>query len=1082
MADFKVVGQLVIDDNGQLKILDKQSKQTAKSVDKVGKSAQTADRNLKGAAQASSNSSKNFSKMAQGINGTLVPAYATLAASLFAVSALFRGLETAANIKNQIAGMEQFGAVTGKNMALITHSIRQATAGVLDFQTAAQAAAITTAAGFNAGEVEQLAEGAKLASVALGRDLTDSFNRLVRGVTKAEPELLDELGIILRLEVATEKFAIANGLAANKLTIAQKAAAVHAEVVGQLDEKYGDFRETADDLINPFSKLQTSFNDIIVGLSGFIGPLEFVADFLARNTGAAATLFAGFALSITKAAFPALQDINKGLTDYAANAQLRANEVTGAFNKNIATLKSGGVKFASSEAFKTKTFQKNLAKRGIDQKKFETMSIKSQERSIRSMIGAMTRKLNAGKKINMAEYNNLKKVHAMMLADTKITYSKIGAFARATGAGISAGIVLPAVAAQKGLANVGLAATRLAPIFTALGSLINAAFFIFTAGFIVKFIYDAIFVTEEYKKEQERLNSALEKTALELEHINNVGSQVLKEQMEKTEESVENVNKGLLRTYRLLSGLQGIEGISDFLGDRADLSLTEYNKKEKQNIREVLANQLQALFQIDQSAFKGTLKDIETTIKEAGGADRLLPKTVGGKGILDKILGLDPEKENDVARLSTLLKSLMMVLFDTGAAAGMTGQQFLGFASVVSTSNNRIEEETKTVGDLADAYDNLGETLGKVQKTYASKDMQSFSSAAELVLNALEAREKKESEGADKADKIGMLNTALGLNIQTTEDFDTIHDKLRAMVKAVAQEPGLIQERASIATDITMAGTRKNEYNVLLKQRLTEQQYAKDIEISQGKITQLIAKGIGLKGTALVNNQIEIAQENEKLRLLQLQEKEYIRANTVAGQLNDTFQNNLDEMFLKIIQGTESAKDALKQLAIVVIQEMQRIAAARLAAAMIGGMTSIFGSGTSSGQNYSPVDPAPKIIDQIPGFNPTGGSSPFGRYGGIFGKKAGYSFGGIADGPEGGYTATLHGREAVVPLPNGDKIPVEMKGGHGPINSNINITINNEGESEMTAQESSALGEAIQSAVTKEIANQQRPGGLLSPF
>ena len=35
-------------------------------LDKVGKSARTADRNLKGAAQASSNTTKNFSKMAQG--------------------------------------------------------------------------------------------------------------------------------------------------------------------------------------------------------------------------------------------------------------------------------------------------------------------------------------------------------------------------------------------------------------------------------------------------------------------------------------------------------------------------------------------------------------------------------------------------------------------------------------------------------------------------------------------------------------------------------------------------------------------------------------------------------------------------------------------------------------------------------------------------------------------------------------------------------------------------------------------------------------------------------------------------------
>jgi hypothetical protein len=40
----------------------------------------------------------------------------------------------------------------------------------------------------------------------------------------------------------------------------------------------------------------------------------------------------------------------------------------------------------------------------------------------------------------------------------------------------------------------------------------------------------------------------------------------------------------------------------------------------------------------------------------------------------------------------------------------------------------------------------------------------------------------------------------------------------------------------------------------------------------------------------------------------------------------------------------------------------------------------------------------------------------------------GYRFGGIATGPEEGYDATLHGTEAVVPLPDGRTIPVQMMG------------------------------------------------------
>jgi hypothetical protein len=43
----------------------------------------------------------------------------------------------------------------------------------------------------------------------------------------------------------------------------------------------------------------------------------------------------------------------------------------------------------------------------------------------------------------------------------------------------------------------------------------------------------------------------------------------------------------------------------------------------------------------------------------------------------------------------------------------------------------------------------------------------------------------------------------------------------------------------------------------------------------------------------------------------------------------------------------------------------------------------------------------------------------------------GFRNGGIASGPTSGYSTTLHGTEAVVPLPNGKTIPVEMAGFSG---------------------------------------------------
>ena len=126
--------------------------------------------------------------MQQGMGG-VVGAYATLAAQVFAVSAAFQFLQSASNIRNLIEGQEAMGAITGRTYKSITASIIEATDAQLKYADAAKAAAIGSAAGLTTSQLTKLGTVAKNASFALGRDLTDSFNRLIRGVTKAEPEL-----------------------------------------------------------------------------------------------------------------------------------------------------------------------------------------------------------------------------------------------------------------------------------------------------------------------------------------------------------------------------------------------------------------------------------------------------------------------------------------------------------------------------------------------------------------------------------------------------------------------------------------------------------------------------------------------------------------------------------------------------------------------------------------------------------------------------------------------------------------------------------------------------------------------------
>ena len=104
MAANEVLVKFKLDADGNLKALAADADRAAASTDNLSKSARSQDRALKGAAQASSNSTKNFAKMSQGISGGLVPAYAALAANIFAITALFRALQRAARVEQLTQG------------------------------------------------------------------------------------------------------------------------------------------------------------------------------------------------------------------------------------------------------------------------------------------------------------------------------------------------------------------------------------------------------------------------------------------------------------------------------------------------------------------------------------------------------------------------------------------------------------------------------------------------------------------------------------------------------------------------------------------------------------------------------------------------------------------------------------------------------------------------------------------------------------------------------------------------------------------------------------------------------------------
>ena len=327
MAKNKVeIDVEVKDKKGSTKKMALESKNAAKGLDDVGKGARTADRNIKGAAQASANGTKNFSKMAQGTGG-LVGAYATLAANIFAVTAAFSFLKSAADYRVVQEAQIAFTGATGQGMRTLTADIQAASDSMLNFQAASEAASIGIASGLSAGQITELSAGASNLSKILGRDVTDSFNRLVRGVTKAEPELLDELGITLRLADAQENYATSLNKTAKDLSNFEKKQAVFAEVQDQLESKYNAVANATDIQANAMDKLAVAFDKVLHPIKDFVAILaEPAAEFFSKNVKS-------FGIALGLLAVPLIKQIIPGLDGFAQKAEESAQRASEAFKQ-----------------------------------------------------------------------------------------------------------------------------------------------------------------------------------------------------------------------------------------------------------------------------------------------------------------------------------------------------------------------------------------------------------------------------------------------------------------------------------------------------------------------------------------------------------------------------------------------------------------------------------------------------------------------------------------------------------------------------------------------------------------------------
>lgn len=1010
MAKNKVEIDVKVDDNGTTKKLGLESKKAAKGLEDTAKSSRTADRNLKGTAQASSNATKNFSKMAQGTGG-LVAAYATLAANIFAISAAFQFLKNAGDLRALEASQAQYTARTGLNMKLLTSRIQEASGGIISFQEASQAAAIGRAAGLSPDQLERLGSAAKNAAAALGRDTTDAFQRLTRGAIKAEPELLDELGIIIRLERVTKDYKKALDITGRELTTFEKTQAVVNATLKQSEEKFKD----VGDSVNQVARLGKAFDDLVKSIQrSIVGPAEFIANVFTKNVAALASAFALLGVSITRALAPTVNMEN--LSELTEGAKKRISSIADPSS-------AAGAKAAKGDFSSMKTLEKAARSKTstvLQLSKMERAQIKKDLKLIQA-DHARTMAANATgfKRYTLGVIANLKVMqaeHGVVMGTMKAGLGGLAKFAsRAMNAIAIIGMITLAVSLGKELLNL-LKSPEL------------------------KKMEDT---ASRLKSRFEEQNTAVADTLLTLEAADSVMGRLVQQTNMFNQLSAKgsgalldkigrvNVDTAFSQsTQKLKSG--GTRTTTTV--NRQDESLDMAGAGQKTMLSEggplaAFITSMEMASERAQSAGRNTdafdakLGELKTTLQTAAAENlRTRDGAIAYNQALTDSVGLIDEVRNGHDNLSISLNA------EANAFQGITqaAEQF----SELQTQLKGSESQTTKLVNIFNSFKGSLEGMTQIPKDGI---------LAEFLDTAALANLQTALGLSDKAMQ-SLTKSAAAAQLQTTGT------SLLADANTLA--------KGSAPADQALAEAMQNKLPFMQKEAQHKRQLA---ELDRQLLALAHQKNLAAAGKVKMNVEELAANEANTNKLIaqrNLLEENFSYIGKISAGMAENLESGLGTALEKIITGTAKAKDAFKAMAQSIIQSMAKIVAQKMAEQILGAV----------------------------GFD-----TLFARQGGVFsqGRKVpGYSMGGVAKGSQAGYPVTLHGTEAVVPLPNGKSIPVEMKSGGNQQNI-VNVTVASDGSVQSNQQTGQGdmehLGKAVAAAVQKELHNQKRSGGILSP-
>ena len=421
-----------------------------------------------------------------------------------------------------------------------------------------------------------------------------------------------------------------------------------------------------------------------------------------------------------------------------------------------------------------------------------------------------------------------------------------------------------------------------------------------------------------------------------------------------------------------------------------------------------------------------------------------LQRPTAGAGAARKVPS--SEKRDIVADQKTQLEQVKQSATARQAEAKAIKDAEVALADFVATATP--VEEQKLQNDLLKRRTEL---MMQGYSDSAVDQALKFAEAEYKVNFALKLNEELEKKGArTKAD-------ADAITKQMTEGLTAYNLALEENTKRL-RDNRLVQAMTTLKDRMSMAGAMTPD------QELREQIRQRDPDLSPAEQESLF-------------QQEKLVQNAEKLKA---------DMQGIAGAIGDSFGN----AFKGVITGSMTAQEALAgffqsvadsfaDMVAKMIAEYLKMALIKGIMALIPGLGAVAGATSAGSLEGATGD----FFLPGEGGIQTGGLLTAANGAVWTGGFQAFANGGVVTGPTLGLVGEGRYNEAVIPLPDGKSVPVQLSGGDGgnQINSNITVNVSNgQAQSNATGSNSSELGRKIEGAVKQVIVGELRPGGLLA--